>query len=186
MKKWIVEVCKKEDLILINAIKKAGLKVEEIKHVPFSNKEYDVEKDTVMCGSANLMEKLLNKTDGIWYNDQVFLCTQYYPVFKDLIFNYPYKQIAFKNLDEKIFENAQCKFIRPDHPLKVFKAQVFDKNGFSNKDGNFRYTKQDDVIIVSDAKKVNIEWRFIICKNKIIASSQYHSNNKLCCDTYVP
>ena len=186
MKKWIVEVCKKDDLLLINAIKKAGFEVEKMKYIPFSNQKYNIEKDTVVYGSANLMEVLLNKTKGIWYNNQIFLCTQYYPVFKNLLFNYPYIQMPFKCLDKKIFGNAQCKFIRPDHPLKVFKAQVFDKAGFSNKDGNFRYTKQDDVIIVSDAKKVNVEWRFIVCKNKIVTASQYHSNNKLCCDIYVP
>jgi hypothetical protein len=72
-------------------------------------------------------------------------------------------------------------FVRPDSPLKLFTGQTISLDDF-NKDYEFigfNGFPPETIIVVSVARKLVAEWRFIVADGKIVAGSQYKDDGKL-------
>lgn len=152
----------------------------------------------IFQGSIQLFEKLRSKLgpQGCypigWVTDENYLCSTYYPKFKNLLFNDKHVICTVCALKENRFDyyrkfgKEALIFIRPDSGKKIFSGQLLDLQDFDRFWNNSIScsAKDTDLVIVSTPKNINGEWRFI-CSNKgeIIAQSTYMYQGQR---TYIP
>jgi hypothetical protein len=165
------------------AIARHGGTYTEVKHVPFGNVEYDVDKDAVFYGSLNLAGKMRSKC-VVFNNRDSYNCTSYYPVFAHHLLNNNYAMLPFGDLKRRwpwVIDTFgagehRCVFIRPDSGEKIFTGMVMCRNTLDI-DIEFieRYVSvpHNTLVVVAPAKKVEKEFRFVIHNGKPITGSLY-------------
>jgi hypothetical protein len=132
----------------------------------------------IFYGSLNYFTKIPNNP-GIYYNNILFSCASYYPLFKELLnINYimlPYGDLLRnKSLIFNIFNNEI--FIRPNSPSKIFTGFSIHKNDFE-KEISYLNIDRHTLILIAQHQQIQEEYRFIIINNKIITHSGYSWND---------
>ncbi len=122
---------------------------------------------------------------GIWLDPHKFKCSTYYSYLGQFLFNQDYEFTTVgeykRNFEQyyKYFSVDNCIFIRPDTGLKSFTGQIFKRE---RHDTDWKYfdqtTKPEDLIIISSPKTIKAEYRLVVAKGNIVASSQYQREGK--------
>ena len=189
--KWLIELDLFSDTEsdLINAIKNSGREVNTIKYIPFDdnfisnkcNKLFNSEDCVIFYGSLNLGKKFkkMSYIPGVYLNNVALECKSYYPVFGDELLHSNYIMMPFGDLirrKEFIFNHFGDRiFIRPNSGYKEFTGNVLDKNNFEYgiELASFYDVSPDLLVIVSDAKDIQKEWRFVIVNQEVVSGSLY-------------
>jgi hypothetical protein len=175
---------------LKNAIKKQGHNYIEVGYVPFESGTYDQfeDEDCVICyGSLNLMRHL--RRIKKWVPGPIMdlpnlECTKYYTYFGKYLINSDYTMMPLNEMLRRRFEllkqfDGQF-FVRPSTGFKSFTGQVVNGDKW---DEDVEWIKewgsQSEIVVVSSAKNVSTELRFVVADHKIIAGSQYKLNGEL-------
>ena len=202
--KWIIEnFTDSEDYRdLIKEVKESGrdcFVIDKRNHFDFDPSGFKENDCVIVQGSIqmtkNISTRLPNGCFPINYSSwQNYLCSTYYPKFKDLLFNDNNEFTTLKNLKENKFHfyekfgREALIFVRPDSGEKTFQAQLIDIQDFDKfwENGIQSSANDNDILIVSTPKKINGEFRIVCSKyngGEIIASSTYQYQGKR---TYIP
>jgi len=197
--KWLVErdVFPENEIKLTVALKTLGIQVKttalsEIEEVGYSKAEYlpypaDKEECVVFYGSLNMMRALMRKTKWYpcgWCNLDHMQCTEYYLDYGKYLLNSNYTMMPLQEvIRQKAFilrtfgVNGEV-FIRPNSGFKEFSGRVIKENMFDMKyfDFGFYFNDPSLIVVVSSAKRIEKEWRFVVCDRKAITGSQYKAN----------
>jgi len=188
--KWLLELDLFTDteLNLIDAIKRSGREVQTLKYVPFDDKlisnienKYDEGDCVVFYGSLNLGKKLLKSSfiPGVYLDMQKFECLNYYPVFGDELLHKNYLMMPFGDImrrKSELFELfGEDLFIRPSSGFKNFTGTVLNKYNFDYgiELASFYDIEPNLLCVISNAKQIVKEWRFVIVNNEAISGSLY-------------
>lgn len=190
---WLVEMglfTDTEDR-LIEAVKKSGRIVKEMKYVPFDDeivgrRENEVEQGScaVFYGSLNFATKLkaLRVTPGVYLNENAFECTSYYPAFGRQLLHERYVMMPYGDLirnKEMLFKlfggGRQELFVRPNSGMKQFVGTVL---GYDDFEEGIRVSGLYDVersmlVLVSESVDILKEWRFVIVDGRVVSGSLY-------------
>lgn len=202
--RWIIEnFTDSEDYRnLISAVQGLGrdcFVIDKRNHFDFDSSGYKENECVIFQGSINMTHNIRQRLPKgcfpIAYNTSSnYLCSAYYPVFKDSLFNDRYEFTTALDLTENKFKYYEkfgkdaMIFIRPDSGEKTFSGQLLDLQYFDRFWNNHIVcnAKDEDVIIVSTPKQINGEWRFVCSKyngGEIIAVSTYMYQGKR---TFIP
>ena len=145
---------------------------------------YEQDDCVVFYGSLQLGRKLHGTSfvPGVYLNQRAFECTSYYPVFGDLLLHHNYMMVPYGDLirrKEMLFEYYGSKdvnlFIRPNSGMKEFTGTVLNYDSWE--DGitlaGFHGLDSDLLVVVSNAKIITKEYRFVVVNNEVISGSLY-------------
>lgn len=178
---------------LIEAVRKSGRVchvIDKRNNFEFKPDAYRHEKLLLFQGSiqlGKLVKKSLPESSPVLFcNDSAFLCTSYYPVFQDYLFNDRHVATTVNNLKNNKFEyyarygKEALIFIRPDGGDKPFTGQLLDLQDFERFWANnvVCNVADSDIIYISTPKEIIGEWRFVVSHSKIIAQSTYVFQNQ--------
>lgn len=193
---WLIEDFDPDDsrLPLIEEVKRQGLRCEVIKYLPFESGSYDLIEDSpnscvIFQGSLNLARQLRREkkwVPGVWCDLDNFRCRTYYPYFGEHLLNSDYFFIPVFDLKRRKNELYDmlgiddCLFIRPDSGFKTFAGRVVRYDEF-NSDYEFmsEYSDRDALAVISSPKPIDAEFRFVICKKKVVTGCIYKSDGEL-------
>lgn len=174
----------------IPTLKTEKIEFELINYIPFDNDYKKLEKydsNYLFYGSLNLGSDLRQYSSCVVFNTPKFYeCLNYYPKFNKYLLNQKYLTttfLNFKNEKDKFFKYFQSDllFIKPNSGEKIFTGIVVFKPIFEE-DIEFitRYSDvpDDTRIIISPAKKLKREYRFLVEKNKVLTGSQYKDKTR--------
>lgn len=198
---WIVENFSRgrdvEDLMA--EITNQGFKLHEVGLsgvVETHTFDYYNNQCVIFYGSINMTERAKKElptcSPVVWLTKENYKCSKYYPHFKGLLFNDLHEFTVVKNIKENFFDfyskygKEALIFIRPDDGDKSFKGQLLDLQDFNRFwDNNICcVAKDEDLVLVSTPKNINMEARYVVDKYKgIIACSTYSYQGKM---TYIP
>jgi len=187
--KWLLE---KElfdtETVMVEAIKRSG---NEVKLISF-NVTDDISKITnkfdnfdcvVYYGSIGLAKKLKRVVPwipGIYLNELAFECTSYYPSFGATLLHKDYIMLPYADLIRQkdfLFTQFNCDeiFLRPNSGTKNFTGTVLNYDNFEDgvKFANFYGVDRNLLCLVSNAKKLKKEWRFVIVDQNVVSGSLY-------------
>jgi hypothetical protein len=197
--KWIIEnFTDSEDYRdLISAIKELGhycFVIGRHNHFDFNPSGFDENDCVIVQGSIQMTKNIRDRLPlgcfPIAYNDwNNYLCSVYYPHFKQFLFNDFNEFTTLKNLKEnkfyfyEKFGREALIFVRPDSGEKTFQSQLLDLQDFDKfwENGIQSSATDDDIIIVSTPKKINGEFRLVCSKyngGEIVAASTYQYQGK--------
>ena len=183
-----------ENLVeLIDAIHFCGYQYKVDSYVPFEGtkiKELFNEHDCVVAHCSLQMASYIQRNcswiPGVFYNRKNYECTSYYNMFGNYLLNSRYIMLPYGELiRQKDFlietlGNNNCLFVRPNSGYKIFTGTVIDCNDYADsvKKLGFYDVYDNDLVVVSEPKNILREWRFVIYKNRIVASSLYKEHDK--------
>jgi len=188
--KWLVELDLFTDTEeeLIKAIKKSGREVKTLQYIPFDDnlvgrcsEGYEENDCVVFYGSLNFGRKL-RKTSwipGVYLKEKEYECTSYYPVFGDELIHSNYIMMPYGDLHRRkdfLFEHfGEELFIRPNSGFKNFTGTLVNRYNFDDTIQLccFYDVEPDLLVIVSDVKDFQKEWRFVIVNGEVISGSLY-------------
>lgn len=181
---------------LIQAVRDSGrycFVIDKNNHFDFDPSGFEENDLVIVHGSIqmtkNIASRLPKGCHPVAYSSwEKYLCSSYYPYFKDLLFN-DFNEFTFiGNLKEFKFDYYQkfgreaLIFIRPDSGEKTFQAQLLDLQDFDrfwdNATSGGGNCSSSDIVIVSTPKKIMGEWRFVCTKKDIISCSTYQYQGK--------
>ena len=193
--KWIIEDFEPDNSFgkLAEEVKRQGMGCELIRYLPLQSGSYNVfqgEDCVIFQGSIELALQLKREKKwipGSWLTVKNYECTTYYSHFGKYLFNDPYLLIPrgdvlrnFEWLTTNAFRNLMpFLFFRPSSGLKPFVAcvqNVESKDSFVSswwEPWVEQFTEPSDIIVVSTAKNILKECRFVCADHEIIAGCQY-------------
>lgn len=192
--KWLIEsdVFDNEHT-LTQALTDLGIKYKMTGHVRASgemeDQKFSDDECVVYYGSLNLAQTIIKTRKfklGVFGPIEHFNCDQYYPAFGKYLLNSDYtilpygKLLAMKaELYEKHGSNGRI-FIRPVSCLKEFSGMsaTMDKYEEVVKLAGFYNVSDHLPVLVSSAKDIEIEWRFVAVEGKIITGSRYGQDDE--------
>jgi hypothetical protein len=138
---------------------------------------------TLFQGSCNMARTLKHKNywkPTVWLNEDAYDCRNYYPVFKNVLFNDRYQLLLYNELIDtakQVWDTLakdDCIFIRPCSGMKSFTGTVETLVEF-NESRKWRdnFVSGGDMLLVSSPKNILREWRLVTDNTIILASSQY-------------
>jgi hypothetical protein len=167
---------------LMAACKKQGYEVQLVdRYGKFS----DVEAEpAVFRGGIHFYLSFSRKNEvrykivpGFYCTLSNYACSMYYPRFNRFILNRDYILLPYGSLpysmDHVVKKLGYPFFIRPNSGAKLFPGQVVQKQ---EQIDDLRFNdslKPETLILLSSAKEVNKEWRFVVCGRKIISGTLY-------------
>ena len=173
---------------LMNELKSQNIDFKTLSYVPFDDNQIDRIKNlfpenacVIFYGSLNFGRKLkkLPWIPGVYLNEKGFECTSYYPIFGSELLHSDYSMMPFGDLIRKkdyLFNQfGKELFIRPNSGLKEFTGTVLMEHNFEDgiKVAGIYNVEPNLLVIVSEAKKLLKEWRFVIVKQKSVSGSLY-------------
>lgn len=125
-------------------------------------------------GSTHMMPRIERETK--WQHCctlKNYECHKYYPIFREYLLNKDYYFLPFGELEclnsARSFGNKV--FIKPDKAFKTFSGHVVNlEDDWSE---GLDLVDEQDLILVTSPKEIKAEYRFVICKEKIVSASQY-------------
>jgi len=199
--KWIVEDFNDDTFTkdLVSAIKESGRCLDLTTYKPFRQGlclQFHKDNCCVFHGSIQMAIQLREEKNPDWVllTPENYLCSKFYPLVKDYLFNDKYEIISASQLRERKWEMYEkygkeaLIFVRPDNGIKTFTGQTIDLQDFDRVWGGTQNTqfnvKDDDLVVVSTPKNIQGEWRFICSKlREIIGCSTYIYQGQR---TYIP
>lgn len=115
-----------------------------------------------------------------------YFCSKYVIHFGEFWLNQDYVMLPFGDLMRQrefllhTFGNNGRVFARPDSPLKLFAGQTIGEETFAADVDfmGFYEFPRESIVVVSSAKQVVSEWRFIAADREIVAGCIYSRNGK--------
>jgi len=176
---------------LIEIVKSKGMEAKTMPYIPFeytgtivdrAQEVYSGEDCVVFYGSINFGRKLLKTSwvPGVYLNEKAYECTSYYPPLSDLLLHYdnfimlPYG--VLKDKKEDLFNRFGSRiFIRPNSGTKEFTGFVTTEERFDDdvKLAGFYDVESDLLVLISSAKDLIREFRFVIVDGEVISGSKY-------------
>ena len=194
--KWVVEttVFEQEAPALVEEIKKQGheLHLADGKEIVWGGKPlpspFDEKTPIVVRGSIEFCNHVKRNCDwfpGVYMDMTRYNCTEYYPIFGDKLLNDEYVMLPFGELGRrkewlyKTLGEADTLFIRPNRGNKIFSGQlVFKENWDKDLDRlGFYDTPQDELCVVARPKKLGVECRLIVVRDRIICGTTYKDHD---------
>jgi hypothetical protein len=191
--KWLFEkdVFENNTDKMIKEVKSQGMEAITVPYVPFEYpgtlidrcyEKYGPEDCVIFYGSINFGRKLKNAwTPGVYLNEKAYECSSYYPSIKNLLLHYhnfimlPYG--VLKNEKEQVFNriNNSEIFIRPNSGTKEFTGFVTTEERFEDdvKLAGFYDVEDNLICLISSAKELIREYRFVVVDGKVISGSEY-------------
>lgn len=193
---WLIEDFDHDDsrLPLLEEVKRQGFPYQLLTYVPFESGNYDsIPNSSKECvifqGTLNLGRQLRREKQwvpGVWCDLEAFKCTSYYPHFGQYLLNSDYVFVPIYELKRKkeelyrIFGTDDSIFIRPNSGFKTFTGKVVEKGHFeSDLEWMVEYSDENSLAVVASPKPIDIEYRLIICKRKVITGSTIRVNGEL-------
>lgn len=194
---WLVEHdIFEEDLgPLIGEIKRQGMKVEQIKYVPFESGTYEnfADDECVLCyGSLNLIRQLRRQKPwipGSFCDLPNFECSKYYAYYGGYLFNHEYTMLPLSELNRRAWKFFNYLWPHPGDPqffvrlssgFKTFTGQVVKKSTFEKDFSWFEeFASPDSLVVVAPCARIHSEYRLVIANRKVIAASRYKESGKL-------
>ena len=196
---WIVEDgVFGEDLDpLLKAIKRQDMQAEVVKYLAFQAGKYDdiyPPDNCVLCyGSVGLIRQLMQQTHwvpGAWCTLKNLECSSYYAHYGEHLLNDDYIMLplgeVLRRKDEiygmycKDVEPHSVIFIRPNSGVKSFTGHALE---YRHVDREIKWcidmSSPELIVVISSAKKIHREWRFIAAHKEIVAGSLYKMDNEL-------
>jgi hypothetical protein len=197
--KWVIEDFEPDNSFgkLAEEVKRQGMDCETIRYLPMQSGSYDVFQDNscvIFQGSIELalqLQKQKKWIPGSWLTPKNYECTTYYTHFGKYLFNDPYIFVTsgellrrFEWLQKQAFGGLkQFLFFRPSSGLKPFVAciqNVESKDAFKSSWWPWveQFMEPSDIIVVSTAKDILKECRFVCAEHEIITGCQYRKGEK--------
>lgn len=185
--KWIIDNIN-EDSLLEDLLREQGIEYITVENRdrfnPPNFTEFCKNELVLFHGSLEMGKHLRRNTECAVYCDlQKYKCSTYYPQFADVLLNYPYSIVTYKDLKNKRTMNSLlrthgndgCVFVRPNSGYKVFTGKVVDIRNWQRDVDNMGFydVVDDELVLVSEPKNIRAEWRFWIAGDTIIGSSMY-------------
>jgi len=149
----------------------------------------------VFHGSLQFGSLIRRKTNwtGIYCNLPKFECLYYYPRFGEYLLNGEYIMLPFGDLDRRkdwLFNTVGTEgklFIRPSSGFKTFTGKVASLETWEKDFKLFGFYGVDPeaMVIVAPPAQIKQEWRVVVADNKIIAGSEYKTDEDWAKDTPV-
>lgn len=189
--KWLIEDYEHDSSLqpLMDEIKKQGMELKVVKYEPWESGEfnqYPNEDCVVFYGTLNLGRQLQKEKGwipGVYCNFQNLCCITYYSYWAKYLFNSDYimlPMMEIKRREDYVFDMFgvdDCIFIRPNSGAKTFTGQVLKREEIDQEFklfGNYAAKPLDQIItVISSAKVIEKEWRFVVINKKVVACSQY-------------
>jgi hypothetical protein len=174
---------------MFEEVKRQGMEAKYASTVPdrFERTYLDLyprEACVVFCGSlgfAGQAQREAQWIPGVYNNRNSFLCSSYYPHFGDLLMAEHYTMLPFGDLLRRrkwLFEEfgqEDTIFLRPNTGFKLFTGKLVHQDTFKrdlDQLGCF-YVDPGEIMVVSEPRNVEDEWRFVVVDHKLVASSSY-------------
>lgn len=178
---------------MVEIIKSKGMEVSRPNYVPFNGGVYNDFKDdacVVSYGSINLVKRLLETKKwypNAWMNLENLACRSYYSKWHKHLYNKGAIFLTWGMLKSNLiapFElfDVESIFIKPDANLKTFGGTEVDRD---NIDRWFKMTddcytpEENSLVLISTGYKPYQEYRFVVCKGKVITGSLYKTKFEL-------
>lgn len=185
---------------IVKALKRLGLSYSILEYIPFhgieQNETFENLKsiqnnEAVVCyGTIEFlqqMQKHFNFIPGPYYNKERFEISTYIHKYNDIniFLNSDYILLPFgkfKKTPFSFFENIYGKdiFIKPNTGFKSFAGKTINRENYSlevKTIDQFSSANDETLCVISGAKNISKEYRFIIAENKVITGSQYMENH---------
>lgn len=178
---------------ITRACNELGFDYEGVKVIPFSPEipEFTMdEKINIYYGATTFMYNIyhqLNKPMGLFFDEDTFSMENYIKVWDKHMLNSEAKITTFNDFIKEKHHDDVNFFIRPDADDKSFAGEVLtfsEIKTFINNTLKFDNVvlNGDTKILVSTPYYIRKEWRNYIVDGKVITSSLYRKNFKLCKD----
>jgi len=194
--KWILEKYTFEDNFdnIVSILKSKEIEYTILEDTPFDEqKEYTTypSGDCVICyTSINFLNRLQRKSN-LWVPHSYstfenYKCSNYYKYFHNFLLNDEFIFLPFGLLKIKkdfiydLFESNKL-FFRPDSGKKLFTGKVVTKeelNDFIDLEQSCYEVDPNEMVLINSSFGIESEWRFIVCKDKVIAGCKYKDKNK--------
>lgn len=214
--KWILQknLTNKDVLREIEeAISLDDAEYDEILVVPFSDEiEYKKKDDEciIFYGSTTLMlnaSKDAELSTGVFFNKDSFQIKNYLDKWKEKMLNGDGQIITIEEFITSQYQDNKSFFIRPNEDTKSFSGTVISYSEFKEAAAKFvnqnPHIQSESLILISEPKEIEKEWRNFIVDGRVIDASRYCINGKLnidkndipldmikfsedCCTQYVP
>lgn len=125
--------------------------------------------------------KKLSWVPGVYLDEKKYECTSYYPVFGEELLHSDYIMLPYGELMRRkdqlffYFDKYDDIFIRPNSGFKQFAGTVLDQTRFEDgvKLAGFYDVEPELLVVVSGAKEIQKEWRFVIVNQEVVSGSLY-------------
>lgn len=179
-----------------------GYEYEILKYIPHANAfgvdpfvdapTFKESECVVAYGSIEFLNSIgyYNKSyiPTAYMQNEMLSCRTYLPhipseyLLNDEYIMLPYGE--FKRRKEKVFDlfNTNKLFLRPDSGFKTFAGTTIHVDDFDyeiNTLEKLTSVLDNTIILISKIKRIKKEFRIVVGDKKVIASSQYRSNDKL-------
>jgi hypothetical protein len=180
---------------LKNEIVRQGFGLKSTGYVPFGSDSYlkDFSKDDciIFYGSLNLARRLLlekmNVHPYVYCTLWNYECKKYYAYLGKFLLNANYIMLPYSELKrnkdflfEKLGQDGAF-FVRPSAGDKPFTGQLVCQETF-DKDYErlgFYDVLPECLVVVAEPRNIINEWRFVVVKGKIVASSPYKKSESV-------
>jgi hypothetical protein len=200
--KWLIEDAFAEDTKpFIDAVEKFGFEYKRIKQKHYEiidiNDLFPGESCVVFYGSLGLAKRIKREArwiPGVYYDVPKYNCVNYYAVLGKYLLNENYIMLPFGELTrqkEFLYDRLgmdRALFIRPNRGDKIFTGQLVLKENFDKDVEYFGFHTIDpfELVVVSEPRNIDAEWRFVVAEMKVIAGSQYRENERVAVDARYP
>jgi hypothetical protein len=146
-------------------------------------------------GNAARIAALGRWSPGAWCDVERLRCSSWYAAAERWRLNERYVQTTVRELCEQPFEIARSLgdglrevFVRPDSPLKPFSGRVVALEGLTPErlDHGFYYEDLELPIVIAPVTVVHEEWRFVVVRGTVVASSGYQAAGRSATTAVVP
>ena len=198
--KWFIEDYNHDSSLkpLMDEIENQGMDCLHFKWETWNNpkplfSEFSDDECVIFYGTLNLgreIQKSVPWIPGVYCNFKNLCCHTYYSYWAKYLLNQDYMMIPMLEIlrnRDYIYNNygdlKENIFIRPDSGAKPITGQLLNYNELDKEFKLFRDYAGNDldqiISIVSSAKQIEIEWRFVVVNKKVVAGSQYKKDEKL-------
>lgn len=168
---------------LREAILKSGAMCDVVKYYPFGSGKYENyfhgDEATIAYGSLELVKQLMRdfptNIPCAWCNLDNFKCSTYYAYFGRFLVNADYTFLPKKEFERTFY--GQSVFVRPDSGAKPFSGHVIRR--WDDFDFASQFCEPHIMLVASEPKRINEEWRFVISQDGIVTGCRYMENGKL-------
>ena len=191
---WLIErgVFREHQADFKTEVERQGMVCAEVDYRPGKQPPADIpggpsladDACVVLWGTLPLMQQIQLRrawVPGGWCHTENLECRAYYAYFGPYLLNSYYSilpGVEAIRLQEQLFAEFGPDdevFVRPSRVHKIFTGKVVYKDDFRDAIAPSRYDPTT-LIVISTPKEIGREWRLVIAKDEIVASSQYRDN----------
>lgn len=145
-------------------------------------------------GLAKRVRRFCPWIPGVYFNENDFNCSEYYPKYSQFLLNKEYILLPVVDLIRQkdfIFNCFKYKniFIRPNSGCKLFAGNIYNFSFFEEDIKQLIKTysvNYNTLALIAEQKRVLEEYRFVIIDGKVISGSLYLKNDEICESKEIP